>query len=268
MAFNKSTSGRPISMAGSRPATSMARHYEEEEDDDIPAQGRRKGMLPLTTFPHSIQSNQGYSTLPMKKSRCHQSMHTAKTQSSVNSMRDISVSTAMSMLNIDEEPSKAKPKEHQAISKKMRPPSTPGSYQKASISTGLRNLRIDSTESAVVLFQAPGDTSVAPKTPSQIPVPSKSEAMITTPATPSRTPKICPWKNTFLSKTSNITGFTAWDVDSREKDMETLFRDVFTHFTGTNAERDHLEDAVSLYKARSKPNIASGAREFSNVMDE
>jgi kinesin family protein C1 len=240
-------------MAGSRPATSMARHYEEEEDDDTPAQGRRKGMLPLTIFPHSIHSNQRYSTLPMKKSRGHQSTHAPKTHSSVNSIRDVSVSTAMSGLTIAEEPRKAKSKEHQAISKEMRPPSTPGSCHQASISTGLRNFRIDSTESALVLFQSPGDTSVAPKTPSQIPVPSKSEAMITTPATPCRTPKTSPSKHYFLSKTSNITGFTAWDVDGRVQHMETIFGKVLEHFSGTNSERDHLEDAVSLYKSRSKP---------------
>lgn len=197
--------------------------------------------MPLTSIPYSIQSNQGYSTLPNRKSR----------QS--RSMREVSVSTAMSMLQINEEPSMSQPKEYQAISSKSKMRSTPGSSHKASISTGLRSLRIDSTESALMLFQAPGDSLVAPRTPSQIPVLPKSGA-VTVPVTPRtpRTPKNLAPKPTFLSKDSNITAFTAWDVESREKLMESMYEELTGKVGGSMVERHVLEEALGLYKARSK----------------
>jgi kinesin family member C1 len=214
-------------------------------------------MLSLPSIPPFLKSNQGHSTLPYKKSRALHLMHSLKTLHPVNSMRehsmrDVSVSTAMSMLQIGEEPRKRQLKEHQAISNKLRPPSTPVSCHRASISTGRRNFKMDGTENALVLFQAPGDSLVAPRTPSQIPVLSKSEAVTTTPATPSRTPRTCPLKAPFLSKDSNITGFTAWDVQGRIEDMEFMYEQLIDKFSGTNAERNSLEEAIGLYKARSK----------------
>lgn len=237
----------------SRPATSMAQHHEEEEDDDIPAQGRRKGMLPLLTIPYSLESNQRHSTLPIKKSRERQSAHSPKMRTSSNDMRDFSVSTAMSMLHIGDGHKRVQSKEHQASSNIMKSQLTPESSQKTLICDVIQNLMTDSTESALVLFQAHRDSSVAPKTPSQIPVPSKSEAVITTPATPSRTPKFRPPKSNFLTKNSNITGYTAWDVRGRIEDMETMYERLMAQFSGTNVERERLEEAVGIYKSRSKP---------------
>jgi kinesin family protein C1 len=249
MSFNKSTTTRPVSISNSRPATSMELHSEE---DDMPAQGRRKGMLPLTSIPSFIQSSHGHSILSHKKLRAPQSMSSLHSSWSNRNMRDFSVSTAMSMLQIEENPrDDDESQEHQAISRSSHPPSTPLQH-KPSISTGLRNLRIDSTENAMVLFQAPGDSLVAPKTPSHIPVLSKSEAVIATPATPSRTPKLSPQKPQFLSKGSNITSFTAWDVRGRLEDMEALFLEMKDKFSGTETERNGLEEVVALYKARSR----------------
>lgn len=255
MNFNKSTAGRPISMAGPRPQTSMAqrRHHEEEDQDgeDVPAQGRRKGMAPLTSLPYSIQSSQGYPALPIKKSRGHHSLLAPNIQNKVNNMRDVSVSTAMSRLQINEEVQRIQPKEHQAISKKMKPPSTPGSGQKASISTGPQNTRIDGSEGATVMFQPPKETSVAPKTPSHIPVLSKSEGMATL-ATPSKQPKSYPLKITYLSKASNITSFTDFDVEGRLENVETMYEKLISQFSGSTAERDQFAEALTISKARSR----------------
>jgi kinesin family member C1 len=210
-------------------------------------------MPNLTSIPSSLQSNQGYSTLPCKKSRALHLMHSLKTLHHVNGMRESSMrDAAMGMLHIGEEPRQGQLKEHQAISNKLRPPSTPASSHKASICTSLRSLKMDGTENALVLFQAPGDSLVAPRTPSQIPVLSKSEAVTTTPATPSRPPRTCPPKAPFLSKDSNITGFTAWDVQGRIEDMELMYSELKDKFSGTNAERNSLEEAIGLYKARSR----------------
>lgn len=246
--------------------TSMARNYDDQDDDDIPVQGRRKGMLPLTTFPHSVLAGQGCSTLPVKKSREYQSTRSVKKHSSINNIREMSVSTAMSRLRISEDDMVAQPTEHQAISRKQKPPSTPGSCQKASISTSLRNLRINSTESALVLFEGPKDSSVAPKTPSQIPLLSKSEAMLT-PVTPSKLPKSHFSKPKFLSKTSNVTAFTEFDVEGRLENMETMYETLKTKVNESTREREEVEEArdqakeaLALTSARSKQ-VASWVEE-------
>jgi kinesin family protein C1 len=227
----------------------MAHHYEEENyNEEMPSQGKGKGMQPLTTAPSSVQSSQGYSALPVKKSRGRQSA--CAPQASGNDIRDISVSTAMSRLRIDEGPPSLWVNEYQAISKKLKPVSTPGSSQKALISTGLGDIGINNIEKALVPFQAQKDSSVAPKTPSHIPVLSKSGTMTTTPATPSRTPKVYPQTNNFLTKSSNIPGFKAWDVDIRLEEMDSFYKKIEA-LTGTNVE--HFEETMGLYKSRSKP---------------
>ena len=177
-------------------------------------------------------------------------MHSLRSLSLVDNMRDVSVSTAMSMLRIDEE---QRSPEHQAISTTTKQPTSPSLRQKPSISTGSRNLRTDSAESALVLFQAPGDSLVAPKTPSQIPVLCKADAPPATPATPCKTPKTSPQKIPYLTKDSNIPAFIAWDVRGRLEDMEAMYSELKDKFSGTNIERNGLEEAVGLFKARSKP---------------
>ena len=166
-------------------------------------------------------------------------------------MRDVSVSTAMSKLRIDDGPQKFQPNGHQAMSNKVKLLSTPGSSQKASIRTRIRNSRIGSTESALVLFQASTDSSVAPKTPSYIPVLSKSETMTNTPATPLRTSKACPSTNNFLTKSSNIPGLTDWDVDNRLEEMDSICMKIKDHISGSNIEREHFEEALGIFKSRS-----------------
>ena len=248
MAFAKSTTTRPTSMVPPRPATAME---NQSSDEDLPAQGKRQGMLPFPSLPSSFQSSRGWSTLQSRKLRAPKSMQPLESLRSLKSMRDVSVSTALSMLRIDEE-LPGPWKEHQAISTTM-PPTSSKSCHKPSISTGVRNLRIDCAESALVLFQAPGDSLVAPKTPSQIPVLSKPETHPATPATPSKSVKISPQKTPYLTKDSNIPAFTAWDVRGRLEDMEAMYSELKDKFSGTNMERNGLEEAVALFKARSKP---------------
>jgi kinesin family protein C1 len=155
------------------------------------------------------------------------------------------------MLRIDEDPLHNPWKEHQAISSTSKPSATSAVRHKPSITSGLRNLRIDSAENALVLFQVPGDSLVAPKTPSQIPVLCKTEAASVTPATPCRTPKPSPQKIHYLTKDSNIPSFTAWDVRGRLEDMEAMYSELKDKFSGTNIERNGLEEAVGLFKTRS-----------------
>jgi kinesin family protein C1 len=258
MAFSQSTTTRPkTALPKSRPATAMENH--DSDDEDMPSNGKRKGMMkPLPPIPSSFSSSR-----------------------STGNMRDVSVSTAMSRLCIDDLECNNSP-EHQASSSRMKPPSSPRLSHKPSITTGMRNLRLNdtSTENAMVLYQAPGDSLVAPKTPSHIPVlvKSKSRALRDTPTTPSRmtprshrispkktpsrtTPsrsrKSSPKKTTYLSKgsvvpafTESDVGFLAWDVRGRLEDMEAMYSELKDTLNGTTLERNGLDEAVAVYKAR------------------
>ena len=176
MSFNQSTTKRPVSSAPkSRPATALDNHYNDP------------GMQPSNSFTSSFPYSQEKSSLQSRKLRSYKSQHTLRPRPSIETIRDISVSTAMSRLRLDSEVSPSKRQEHQAISSSMRPPATKKLSHKPSINTGMRNLRIDRAETALVLYELPGDNLVAPKTPSHIPVLSKADASGFSPITPCKT---------------------------------------------------------------------------------
>jgi len=242
MSFNQSTTKRPVSCAPkSRPATAMDNHYNDP------------GMQPSNSFTSSFPYSQEKSSLQSRKLRPYKSQHTLRPQPSIETIRDISVSTAMSRLRLDSDVSPSKRQEHQAISSNMRPPTTKKLSHKPSINTGMRNLRIDRAETALVLYELPGGNLVAPKTPSHIPVLSKADASGFSPITPCKTPRpISPYKTPYLTKDSNIPAFTAWDVHNRLEDVEAMYAELKQSMQSTSSERNGLEEAVSVYKARSK----------------
>jgi kinesin family member C1 len=253
MSFNRSTTARPTSaLPKSRPVTSMDNHYEEE---DILSQGKRKGMEHLNSIPSSFQYTYRDSTLQSRKLRTPQSMHSLRSQRSIAKIREVSVSTAMSRLCLDGEVSPTKPREHQAISPVIRPPRTTASSHRPSISKGVRNLEIDNADNALVVYQSPGDSLVAPKTPFYSPMFSKADASKIFPASPRRTPRPSPQKTPYLTKDSNIPAFTAWDVHGRLEDMEAMYSELKETLNGTSLERNGLEEAVAVYKARSRSSI-------------
>lgn len=110
---------------------------------------------------------------------------------------------------------------------------------------------MDTGEGALVLYQGPDDSSVAPKTPSHIPI-AKWELAPFAPATPSKIPRPSPQKPPFVSRDSNTTGFVAFDVHSRIDDMEAMYSELKSSLAGSQFERSSLEEAVTLYKARCK----------------
>lgn len=100
----------------------------------------------------------------------------------------------------------------------------------------------------MVLFQPrPEGSLVAPRTPSRIPVPSKCYAVDTTPC---RKSKRSPERALYLTRDSNRDSYLAWDVRGRLEDMEAMYADMKDKMAGTNVERNGLEEALSLYKAR------------------
>lgn len=116
-------------------------------------------------------------------------------------------------------------------------------------------MRLDSSQSAVRLSEASGDNIVAPKTPSQIPLPPKVEALVETPnPTPiaRRTPRPSPQKPHFLTKDSNINSFTGWDVELRLEGIEGQFAKIRDTLESTTLDRTALEESLAVYKARGK----------------
>ncbi|KAH8589285.1 P-loop containing nucleoside triphosphate hydrolase protein [Bisporella sp. PMI_857] len=237
--FSQSTTSRTINK--SRPKTSMDMHNEEDE----PVSGRRMGRIPLpaVTYPSVTLSN--------RKLRGARSI----SQAGMGNTWELSPSSAMSKLKLREEVSPDHTRANQASSEAMKPLSTPSFSHEASASTSLRDLSINSCKNTVVLCEAIGDSLVAPKTPaSSIPVLRKSKMKLDVAnaalVTPCKTPKSPSKKNQFLSKDSNVTSFTAWDVDSRLGNVEAMFADLQQKVNSSGQERAGLEEAVGIYKLK------------------
>jgi kinesin family member C1 len=248
MAFSQSTSGRPpirsrpqTSMAMKRPASSMD---DEFESGGGPADGKRKGMIPYSPF-SSISSSPKFVTLQYEKVR-NRSRHNLHTVQENITPRDVSVRAALSQLSL-EEPFPAKTQACSHIPKlALRSPRTSA----ASTCAAMRKSKVDDGNNAMVLFHNAEWSLVTPKTPSQIPVFSRAEASYATPATPSKAFRSSVTKTPFLTKDSNITAFTAWDVHGRLEDMEAMYSELKETLTGTSLERNGLEEAVAHFKAR------------------
>ncbi|PBP27296.1 kinesin [Diplocarpon rosae] len=241
-AFGQSIRG---GAALARSVTSMEIH---SSDDEPYFNNKRKGTRPLTTIPSSLES--GHASIQSRKLRHPPSMQALRPARSTANDREISVTMAIAQLRLDGEVKSKSMHEYQASSTRIRPARRPALNHKSSITTGLRGLENDSAESALVVFQPPEESSVALVTPSHIPVLSKCEAIMEPPMTPRRTPKPSPKKTPFLTKDSNVPGFTAWDVGERMERMEGLFSDIQSKVTSTTLERSFLEETLALHKAR------------------
>lgn len=241
--FSQSTTTRPTSaLPKSRPASSLELN---SSDEDVPSQGKRQGMQSQPQIQSSVTSLH----MPaVQGGRAPQSMHSHRYQRSLSNTRDFSVSTAMSQLRIDDAEYN-RPEEHQAISARMKRPSSASLSHNPFLNNGIQNGGIDGSESALVLFQPPEGSLVAPQTPSQIPVPSKRYPSN---GTPCKTSKKYPHRNTNFTEDSNAASFLAWDVRGRLEDMEAMYFEMKDKMAGTNLERSGLEEAVALYKARGE----------------
>jgi kinesin family protein C1 len=215
----------------------------------MPVQGKRKGMIVLhsSCFDSSLQSVHGHSNIQYRKPRGTPSLPRSERS------RDVSLTTAIRELQINVKQPFAEAREHQAISRMEYPPLAPKGPLKSSARTAMQNIETESYETSIVLYQESGDSLVAPKTPSFIPVRSKQDALIPTPTpSPCKISKASPQKTPFLSKDSNITGFIAWDYESRVENMEGDLKQMKGTIDGFNRERNGLEDTITICKARSR----------------
>jgi len=68
------------------------------------------------------------------------------------------------------------------------------------------------------------------------------------PASPSKT--LSPTKLPFLTKESNLTTYTGWDVDERLNEVESQFKVMKEAMNTSLTDRKTLEDAVDIAKSR------------------
>ncbi|TVY87337.1 Kinesin-like protein, partial [Lachnellula willkommii] len=229
--FNQSTSSRPTTaIPNSRPSSSLE---TTSSDEDILSQGRRQGMQSLPSIQSSVTSSQRPTTMQGRRSQSSSAMNQLNSQSSLMGTRELSVSTAMSQLRLDDGESSQLPL---GRSLSHNPFLRNGS-----------NLGTDGSGGALVLFEPPEGGLVAPQSPSMIPVRNKR---ISLPATPSRNPKTSPRKSMRFASNSNNDPFLAWDVRGRLEDMEAMYFEMKNTVAGTKVERSGLEEAVELYKAK------------------
>jgi len=162
------------------------------------------------------------------------------------------------MLKLGEDNALVEKKEHQ-INSKAKKHQSAGALRKDFLSASLQKQNSSSSENEFVLSRVSEDSLVAPKTPSHIPILKKPEAIVAAPASPSKTHKISPIKTQFLSKDSNITGFSAWDVDARLGSIESMYADLQETIKSTTTDRSEMEKEVGIYKLKSKLPISLGA---------
>lgn len=265
--FSKSVGpGRPKSAFGSRPPsysqsttsrpnTSLAKTRQHASKDSTssddegmpPPGGRRKPMLPVPVVTSSNQLN-GDSALEVKKVRGHhRSTNSMRSLRSQENLRDLSVSTALGRLQINDEQTNPSAGYNLGSSPRKPPPRFRHKYSQ---SVGHRSMRSDNEEAALVLYEAPDHSSVAPKTPSHIPVLAKSEFVTPTPVSPCKNSKLSPSKTPFLTKDSNVPALVAFDVRGRLDTMEAMYAKLASTVDGTNKDHDNLRNAVSVYKAK------------------
>ncbi|PQE09178.1 kinesin klpA protein [Rutstroemia sp. NJR-2017a BBW] len=262
---------RPKSAFGSRPNTAMSNGHTRaktsitkprpqrsadptESDDEMLSGGKRNGMDTVSLIPCPVLCLED-SALENRKVRALPSTLSLTSLPSSNNLRDVSVSTAMSRLTLyGEEPDPTAMDQARSSTTKA-----PFSRHKYSFSTGFGNGRMDTGEGALVLYEGPDYSSVAPKTPSHIPVDNWELARFA-PETPSRLPIPSPQKRKFVSRDSNTTGLPDFKLNSRLEQMEAMYNDLKSSVAGAQFDRSSIEETVAVYKSRYKAETQFNAR--------
>lgn len=230
-----------------RPASSM-----ETSSPDLMSTSRENDGTRLLRYAVSPSRD----SLPIPKLRGSQSMHTLRSKQSVSNLRELSVSTAMQNLSLDDNASEKRsqaisqmlppplPKRKNVLSHKQSLPCPSAEYQK----------RSSQKENSLVLYEDPGDSPAAPRTPSQIPVLSKAEVPVASPTTPCRMQRKSPSKSSkqspFLTKDSNTVGFTAWDMAQRLQLVEAQFSAIKSTVDNGLSDRQVMEQEQAMLKQK------------------
>lgn len=260
MSFSKSTNGRARSHTRTRPVTAMGNHVVEDE----PVAGKQQnGTMPPPSFFQPSQPSAG--PLPVRKSRARfsQSLSSISIPTSPT-LRKSSLSSLvgrMDRFHIDEQQ-----EDQQAINGKQVIPEKDNQVQpqQQQAAVSLSNVTVRSRRKEEENPPAPTDQEVQagpvvppPRTPVRVVRKAMSDFesalnVALTPRTVAASPS--PTKSTqpFLTKESNLRGFTAWDVDERLHEVEAQFKAMKEVMHGSLTDRKAMEDVIELAKTRGK----------------
>lgn len=258
MGFNQGTNG--VTRGGSvrRPATSMGNRAGEEEPVR-PSQQPKKGRT-ISSFPQRSQK-----VLRSKKIRTiasDQSLGTHVRQTS----RDISgLSRRMGNLSLDDDESDSiNSAGDQVVSKEseQQPPSPSPFVQPDAETEPFQSWDSRGEETAKSNQLGPAESQATastarPTTPPHIrgkaaleKIESVFRSIARTPCSPTK--QSSPIKLAYLTKDSNLTTFTGWDVDGRLNEFETQFKQMKEVFDSTLTDRKSWEEAMELAKNKGR----------------
>jgi kinesin family protein C1 len=249
--FSQSTTTRPPNAGTkSRPNTSSSNY---SDDSSGPYPGKRDGMPQQPSRSSSFQLSKRAQTVPNRGLRHSQSVSLFPIQSTRYNTREVSVTTAMSRLHIDEH--SYRQSGHYPEGSKT-PKILRRLSHRHSVSTGLSGDWPSMSNQAVVLYEQPEDgvVAVCPKTPSHLPVPRNRRGRdMTAPSSPS---KASPRKSLYLTKESDIPALVDWTPNAKLSEMMASFDD----FKASMNKPNLLEEAVPLLKQQSKFYLVSDRR--------
>lgn len=262
MSFHHSTDTKQRPNASRiRPQTSMNNHAVEED-------GQPHGKQNCTMLPLSLRSSSqsAPNALPERRLRKAASVQYMGPRASAPG-RDFSISTMMGKLSLnDERPNGILLTRDQAISTKENCPPSPSSLRLSD--SLLQNVtlrpaqsrREDGTATPVAL---PEDSRASIMAPPKTPPRSAQHALDMLdkfedtlyastrkcPESPSKSPSKF---QKFLTRDSNLTTFTAWDVDERLVEVEAQFKAMKEVMNGSLTDKKAMEEVIEMAKTRGR----------------
>lgn len=263
MSFHRSTDARqPPNASRMRPKTAMTTHPVEENGS--PSRKQSCTMLPVS-FRSSTQSAPP-NALPERRLRKAASVQFMGPRASAPG-RDFSITTMMGNLSLnDERPNGIFLTRDQAISTKENCPPSPSPLQSSEFlleNVTLRPAQSRREDSIATPVVRPEDSRASIMAPPKTPPDSAQHALDLLdkfeetllastrkcPESPSKSPsKVV----SFLTKDSNLTAFTAWDMDDRLVEMEAQFKAMKDVMNVSLTDKKAMEEVIDMAKTRGR----------------
>ena len=261
MSFHRSTDTRQRPNASRiRPQTAMTTHPAEEDD---PSTGKQNCTVLPFSFRSSTQS--APNALPERRLRKAASVQYMGPRASAPG-RDISISTMMGKLSLnDERANGILLARDQAISTKENCPPSPSSLRQSdtlleNITLRPAQLRREDTATPVTRPEDSRASIMAPpKTPPRsaqhvLDILDKFEGTLRASTrkcseSPSKSPSKAP---SYLTKDSNLTTFTAWDMDERLVEVEAQFKAMKEVMNVSLTDKKAMEEVIEMAKTRGR----------------
>jgi kinesin family member C1 len=267
MSFHRSTDATQRPSANRmRPKTAMTTHPAEE--DELPNGKQSCTKLPLSLRP-STQSVPN--ALPERRLRKAASVQCMGPRASAPG-RVLSISTMMGKLSLnDERPNGILLTRDQAISTKENCPPSPSPLRQSEFPLEhvtfrpAQSRREDGTQSPVSRL---GDSRASIMAPPKTPPDSAQHAMdmldkfeetllASTRKCPESPSKSASKAMAFLTKDSNLTSFTAWDMDDRLVEMEAQFKAMKDVMNVSLTDKKAMEEVIAMAKTRGRHQVES-----------